>query len=373
MQTPLFDERAEDRREKVRWAVLLAGVSLAFYLCWLMLQPFVQVLLWALVLTTSFRPLHDRVRARIKNPDLSALASCFIVLLVIGVPTVLIGFAIIRELTPALETLQGVVLNLLDPDSPVSGTVLAWLAERGVDVETIKQQAVEQAEAGLRELTTNSIGYVRGIVSGIFGIVLELFFIVFTMYYLFRDGDQFREALTSALPLRGRTTNSIFQRTREVIGASVYGVFIIALIQGTLGGLAFWALGLPSAVLWGVVMMFFSLIPLAGAFIVWIPAAIYLAVIGSWGAALGLTLWGSVVIGLVDNFLRPKLVGERAKLHELFIFFAVLGGLQMFGIVGLFLGPVILAIALALFDALRQPDVTTMTIPPGAMQRPTQK
>lgn len=367
MQRPILDDRAEDRREKVRWAVLLAGVSLAFYLCWLMLQPFVQVLLWALVLTTSFRPLHARVHARVKNRDLSALVSCFIVLLVIGLPTVLVGFAVIRELTPAVETLQSILLGLLDPKSPVTGSVLSWLAERGVDIETVKQQAVEQAQAGLRDLTTNSIGYVRGIVSGIFGIILQTFFIFFTMYYLFRDGDRFRVALISALPLRGRTTNSIFQRIREVIGASVYGVFTIALIQGTLGGLAFWVLGLPSAVVLGVVMTFFSLIPMAGAFLVWIPAAIYLAAIGSWGAALGLTIWGSVVIGLIDNVLRPKLVGERAKLHELFIFFAVLGGLQVFGIVGLFLGPVVLAIALALFDALRQPEATTMTIPPGSV------
>lgn len=367
MQKPSVDERAEDRREKVRWAVLLIGVLLAFYLCWLMLQPFVQVLLWALVLTTSFEPLHARVLARVKHPDLSAFLSCFIVVLVIGVPTTLVGFAVIRELAPAVDALQKMIVSLLDPKSPVIGNVLGWLAERGVDIEAVKRQALDQAQAGLGELTTNSIGYVRGIVSGIFGIILEIFFIFFTMYYLFRDGAKFRATLTSALPLRGRTTNRIFLRIREVIGASVYGVFIISLIQGTLGGLAFWVLGLPSAVVWGVAMTFFSLIPLAGAFVVWIPAAIYLAAIGSWGAAIGLTLWGSIVIGLIDNFLRPKLVGERAKLHELFIFFAVLGGLQVFGIVGLFLGPVVLAIALALFDAFRYPETAALTIPPGSL------
>src|SRR5690606_38803897 len=182
--------------------------------------------------------------------------------------------------------------------------------------------------------------------------------IFFTMYYLFRDGQKLYVALSAALPLRGRTMNAIFQRIREVIGASVYGVFVIAVIQGSLGGLAFWFIGLPSAVVWSLVMTFLSLIPLAGAFVVWVPVAIYLAVIGSWGAAIGLTLWGALVIGLVDNFLRPKLVGEKAKLHELFIFFSVLGGLQVFGILGLFLGPVILAITLALFDAFLHSDTS---------------
>lgn len=351
-----MDERTEDQRERVRWVVLLSGVVLAFYLCWLMLQPFVSVLLWGLVLTSAFEPLHARILDRVKRPDLAAALSCLLVLVVIGVPTALIGFAVVRELAPAFEVLQRMIASLLDPDSPVVGRVLAWLAERGVDIEAVKMQAIEQAQAAARELTTNSIGYVRGILGGILGVIVQILFVFFTMYYLFRDGRSMRGALSSALPLRGRTTNRIFDRVREVISASVYGVFVIAMIQGMLGGLAFWVIGLPSAVVWALVMAFFSLIPMLGAFVVWVPAAIYLAASGHYAAAIGLTIWGSVVIGLVDNFLRPKLVGERAKLHELFIFFAVLGGLHVFGIVGLFLGPVVLAIALALFDAFRHPE-----------------
>ncbi|PCC70801.1 Predicted PurR-regulated permease PerM [Nannocystis exedens] len=369
-----MDERAEDKREKVRWLILLSGVALAFYLCWLMLQPFVRVLLWGLVLTSAFGPVHNRIRQRIKNQDVAALVSCFAVMLAIGVPTALIGLALVRELAPAFETLQAMISSLLDPNSPVIGKVAQWLSERGVDIAAVKQQAIEQAQQAMGELTSNSIGYVRGILGGIAGIVIEVFFVFFTMFYLFRDGAKLWAALANALPLRGRTMNQLIVRIREVISASVYGVFVIAVMQGTLGGLAFWVIGLPSAVVWGLVMTFMSLIPLAGAFVVWVPAAIYLAVTGSWGAALGLTLWGSLVIGLVDNFLRPKLVGEKAKLHELFIFFAVLGGLQVFGIVGLFLGPVILAIALALFDAFLHPDTSLKggrpTIPPPDMPPP---
>ncbi|MBL8969339.1 MAG: AI-2E family transporter, partial [Myxococcales bacterium] len=133
----------------------------------------------------------------------------------------------------------------------------------------------------------------------------------------------------------------------------------------------FWALGLPSAVLWSVAMMVLSLIPVTGAFVVWVPAAIYLAVSGAWISAILLTLWGTLVIGMIDNFLRPKLVGERAKLHELFIFFAVLGGLQVFGLLGIVLGPVVLAIAIALFDAFRHPAdanaSASMIVMPGSV------
>lgn len=364
-----MDDKTEDQREKVRWIVLLSGVAVAFYLCWLMLQPFVQVLLWGMVLTAAFEPLHARILARIKRPDLAAALSCLLVFLGIGVPITLLGLAVVRELAPAFETLQQMIASLLDPHSPIVGKLTGWLAERGVDIESVKRQAIEQAQASMRELTTNSIGYVRGIVGGILGVIVEVLFVFFTMYYLFRDGKRMRTTLSQALPLRGRTTNRIFVRVREVISASVYGVFVIAIIQGALGGLAFWVIGLPSAIVWSIVMAFFSLIPMLGAFVVWVPAAIYLAASGQYGAAIGLAIWGTVVIGLVDNFLRPKLVGERAKLHELFIFFAVLGGLQVFGIVGLFLGPVVLAIALSLFDAFRHPEFSLAS--PDPLHRST--
>jgi predicted PurR-regulated permease PerM len=131
-------------------------------------------------------------------------------------------------------------------------------------------------------------------------------------------------------------------------------VIVIAMIQGTLGGLAFAALGLPSAVVWGVAMFFLSMIPMVGSSVIWVPTAIYLAMSGHWGKALALALWGALVIGTVDNFLRPKLVGERAGLHELLIFFSVLGGIQIWGPLGLVLGPVIIAVTLALFDIFKR-------------------
>jgi predicted PurR-regulated permease PerM len=158
------------------------------------------------------------------------------------------------------------------------------------------------------------------------------------------------------MPLSDAKAREILDRTGEVIGASVYGVLVIAVVQGVLGGLAFWVLGLPSPLLWGVVMIFLSMIPMLGAFIVWVPAAIYLALTGHWLQAVILAVWGALVIGSIDNFLRPKLVGERTRLHELLIFFSVLGGLQVFGVIGIVLGPVIVAITLALLDVLRHAD-----------------
>ena len=359
-----MDELTKDRRDQARWFVLLAIMAGAIYLCWLMLLPFIGVLLWASVLTVAFEPLYDRLLHRIKKPELAAALTCLLVILIIGVPLALISWAIIHELTPAISDLQGGIAQALDPNSELTGPTVRWLGEH-MDLAKVRAQATEQ----LGEAGSWLAGRTLGIVGGVLTVLIQTLFVLFVMYYLFRDGKQVREALSSVIPLRNRQTYEIFMRTREVISASLYGVLVIAVIQGALGGVAFWALGLPSAIVWGLVMVFLSLIPMAGAFIVWVPAAIFLAVGGSWVKALLLTLWGSIVIGLVDNFLRPKLVGERAKLHELFIFFAVLGGLQVFGILGIVLGPVVLAIALALFAALRQSTpaehpTTRLILPP---------
>jgi len=351
-------ERTQDQlvRFPLAWLALVVGTVIALYLCWLMLQPFVEVLLWALVLVIVFYPIHRRIEARVGSPSWSAALSCLLVIVTILVPLTLITFAVVREMTGLAQNLQANVQGLLDPNSPVMGRVLGWLGQY-VDVSQLNSaQSQEWVATRLRNLSGAIAGRTLGFVGGVVGAVVEVFFVIFTMYYLFRDGKGIRTAARSAMPVGNRKANEIFLRTRDVISASVYGVLVIATIQGVLGGLAFWMVGLPSALLWGVVMIFLSMIPMAGAFIVWVPAAIYLFATGQYGWGVFLTLWGALVIGSVDNFLRPKLVGERTRLHELLIFFSVLGGLQVFGVIGLVLGPVIVAIAIALVDVLRQSD-----------------
>jgi predicted PurR-regulated permease PerM len=353
-QTEAAGHKNMDRRDQARWLILLASMAGALYLCWLMLVPFVNVLLWAGVLTLTFMPVHLRLLRRTGKPNLTAAISTLFVVFVIGVPMGLVAWAIIREIVPAIAMVQGAFATFLDPNATTAGPAMRWLGEH-VDLPRARLQINGQLGAMSSEIAGRSMG----IVGGILGVFIQALFVVFVMFYLFRDGKMIRDAMASAIPLRNRETRVILGRVSEVVGASVNGVLVIAAIQGTLGGVAFAALGLPSAIVWGAVMIFLSLIPIAGAFVIWIPAAIYLAVTGSYIKAIILTLWGGVVISLVDNFLRPRLVGKRAKLHELFIFFAVLGGLHVFGLVGLVLGPVVLAIALSLFETFRHPDASS--------------
>jgi predicted PurR-regulated permease PerM len=356
-------EWAEPKGRLLRWVGLLVATILLLWQCWRMLEPFLGVVLWAVVLAIVFFPMHRRIRARVGSPGWSAVLSCLLVIFVILVPLTLLTFAVVNELSDFAQLLQqkadgnggaaGVAAGLLDPNHPYLGPAVRWLGQY-VDLGKLTSQAfiAERLKGLSGAIAARTLGFVGGAV----GFIVEVFFVIFTMYYLFRDGERLREAAYDLMPLSDTKAREILERTGEVIGASVYGVLVIAVIQGVLGGLAFWVLGLPSPLLWGVVMIFLSMIPMLGSFIVWVPAAIYLGLTGEWGKAAMLAVWGALVIGSVDNFLRPKLVGERTRLHELLVFFSVLGGLQVYGVLGIVLGPVIVAISLALLDVLRHAD-----------------
>jgi predicted PurR-regulated permease PerM len=316
-----------------------------------MLLPFVNVLAWASVLVILFHPIHRRIVALTKRPSWSALLSTVIVIAVIVLPLTLLTLVVAKEVGDVAKNAQELIRSLLEPRSPVVGWIMGRLG-RYFDVSHLDLQGylLDQLEKVSGTLAARTLGLLGGVV----GQILQIFFTIFTMYYLFRDGDRIYNAMLDAIPLNSAETRKIFDRTHEVIHASVYGVIVIAMVQGTLGGLGFAALGLPSPVVWGVVMFFLSMVPMVGSSVVWVPTAIYLAITGHYGKAVALTLWGAVVIGTIDNILRPKLVGERAKLHELLIFFSVLGGLQIWGPLGLVLGPVMIAITIALFEIFRR-------------------
>ena len=345
-----MNEAETMRGNQVRWAALLAATLIALYLCWAMLLPFIEVLLWAVVLVVVFYPVHKRIEARMNGSGWSAVVSTLLVIVTILVPLTLITYAVVRELTGFAQGLQGNVESLLDPNSPTTGRYLRWLGQY-VDIEQWRSQ--EFIVERLRILSSQIASRTIGFVGGLLGVVVQVFFVIFTMYYLFRDGDKIVNNLPAALPLSRPQSEAIITRTREVVNASVYGVVSIAALQGLLGGLAFWILGLPSPLLWAVLMTFICMVPILGSFLVWVPLSIYLMAHGNWTKAVLLILWGALVISTIDNFLRPRLIKNQTRLHELFVFFSVLGGISVFGLLGIVLGPVVLAITLGLLQTFR--------------------
>ena len=331
-------------RLSTRWLALVFAAAVVIYLCWLMLEPFVDVLLWGAVLAFVAWPVNRRLRRNGNSEHVSALVTTALVVLTVLIPLTLVTAAVVRQGADAAQALHEGSRRLLDPNSALFQKV-----DRYLDLDPLRDPKVLASRLGTvgGAVASRSLGVIGGVLGGI----VQVFFVLFTLYYLLRDSGRIVPAIRGALPLSPEQADTIFRRTGEVISASVNGVLAIAALQGFLGMIAFLILGLPSALLWGVVMFLLSTIPMAGSAIVWVPAAIYLAATQQWGKAIFLAAWGALVIGLVDNMLRPKLVGQRAKLHELVIFFSVLGGLKVFGVLGLFVGPVVAAIALALLDA----------------------
>jgi predicted PurR-regulated permease PerM len=356
------------RRFRARWLALLGATLLAMYLCWLMLEPFVEVLLWAVVLTIVFYPLHVWLLRRVRRPAAAAALSCLLVVAVIMVPLSLVTVAVVNEARGTAAYVQENADRLLDPNTRFYQFLRRYVVDLDAPLPNERTQGppapstrpatamrayvVEQ----LRNMSATIAGGTFLVVGGVLVTFVKVIFVILTMFYLFRDGQRIKTILFDSLPLERAQTQRIFDRTREVIAASVYGVLVIASIQAVLGEIGFIVVGLPSPLLWGVVMFFLSMIPMAGSFLVWVPACLYLLVTGHWAWAIVLAAWCAGVVGMVDNVLRPRLVGKRTRLHELLVFFSVLGGLQVFGALGLVVGPVVVAITLALIDIFRKAD-----------------
>ena len=337
----------KDHIDQARWIAVLVVTAIALYLCWLMLRPFMSVLAWAGVLVVVFYPVHKSIREHIRRPSLSAFISCLLVVLVVVLPLTVLTAAVINEFSKVAPNLPTNVSQVLNQQPAFLGRLTGWVQDRfGVDLLTFHDFFIQQ----FRNLSQRLLGASFSLMGNIVTSIVKAFFVLFTMYYLFRDGEKIADNLPEALPFNREQSEALIARTKHVISASVYGVMTIAALQGFLAGLAYWILGIPSPILWAVLTAFVCMIPIAGSFLIWLPLAIYLMINGYWTRALLLIVWGALVISTIDNFLRPKLVGNQTKLHELFIFFSVLGGISVFGLLGIVLGPVVLAITLGLLQ-----------------------
>ncbi|MBX3170074.1 MAG: AI-2E family transporter [Candidatus Eremiobacteraeota bacterium] len=349
-----------------KWVLLLALLAGVLYLCSRVLLPFLSIILWAGVFAVLFKPTHQRILARTPNsPAAAAFYTTALVFFAIILPILGVGLAVSSELHTALLKAPAQLLQIVQHPDPR----YAHFVDRSLNLLETRfgvgeEQVRDQLQVMATQLSTILVQGTMNVVGGLIQFVVALCMILFTLFYCFRDGERMVAVLADWIPLEPVRSRSLLARIAELIHASVYGVVVLALIQGALGTLAFWVLGLPSPLLWGLVMSMFATIPMLGTFVVWIPAVIYLFFQAQYGAALGLFLWGSLVIGMSDNLLRPILVGQRTQMHELLIFFSVLGGLNVFGILGILMGPVLMAMATALLTAFRATDYPDLLAEP---------
>lgn len=341
-------------RQQANTWFLFALAVLALYLSYLVAQPFLNAIFAAVVLAVVFHPLHAKMCFSARRPNLAATISTILVILVVAIPASVLGVVVTREL--------GDLYRSLSEKSAAQGGVSAYMMHvlevpfkilgKYVDLSRldVRSTLLGWVDAASRYL----VGVSGRVVSNVLSLLLEIVVVFFTLFFLFRDGKWIQRHMTSVLPLRVEQSNRLVSRVNETIVASVYGGIAVGLAQGLLTGLAFWLLGLSSPVLWGLLAALASLIPFVGTGLVWAPAAAVLAVDGHWIKALVLLGWGAAVVAQIDAVVRPYIVSGRAKLHNLLIFFALLGGVKAFGFMGIFIGPVVVSVTIVLLDMLRE-------------------
>jgi predicted PurR-regulated permease PerM len=316
--------------------VLMVLTGAGIYVCYLLAAPFFPALAWALALAVLFAPVHRWLESKVKHRNLAAALCVLVVVLVVAVPAMFMAERIASEVASGAETVSAAVESgdwRRSFDShPRLVPVGRWI-ERQLDLP-------ETVRAATSWLTSAAGALVRGSILHLVGLALTFYM----LFYFLRDQGMALASLRSLSPLSKADMNRLFSEVFDTVHATVYGTFAVAAVQGALGGLMFWWLDLPEPLLWGVVMGLLAVVPVLGAFVIWIPAAIFLALEGSGGNALLLTLWGVVVVGGIDNLLYPMLVGSRLKMHSLTAFVSIVGGLIVLGPSGLILGPVMFTV-----------------------------
>jgi predicted PurR-regulated permease PerM len=299
----------------------------------------------ALALAVMFLPLQRWLEARLKRPSLAALVAVTLIGLIVLIPMTFVGQRLVLQAVNGAQLIETKVSSGEWRRALEAHPLLASLPDR------IERQI--DLAGTIKSLTTWLSTTAGSIVKGSMLQVISLCVTFYLLFFMLRDRRTALRSLRSHSPFTEPEIDRLVRRVGETIHATIYGLLVVSFVQGLLGGLMFWWLGLPAPLLWGVVMALLAVVPILGAFVVWLPAALFLLVEGSAGKALMLVLWGMLVVGTIDNLLRPMLVGNRLKLHTALAFISVVGGLLLFGPAGIILGPVALTVTAALLEIWR--------------------
>jgi predicted PurR-regulated permease PerM len=343
-----------ERKQVTTALFLLVLAVIALYFCFLIIRPFFSPIFLAVMLAIVFHPIHVRIQERLRKPNLAALLSTILVVLAFVVPVVGLAIIISRETSTLYQLLsersteQGgwnpYVMHAME-------RLLHW-AGHYVDLSHLDLRGT--ALRWLQQVSQYLFSWGAQVVGNFVSFIATAVIAFFTLFFLFREGTAAKERVAEVIPVSRSQTERLFTGISDSIVANVYGILAVGAAQGALTVLGFWVLRLPSPVLWGMVTALFSLVPIVGSSAVWVPAAIILAVTGHWIKALVLLGWGAGVVAQADNVIRPYVISQRANLSTLAVFFALLGGVQAFGVMGLFVGPVALSFTLVVLQMLRE-------------------
>ena len=335
--------------EHKAFLALIAAVTLAF--AWI-LWPFFGAVFWAAVMAVVFYPLNERfLKAWHGRSNWAALTTLVVILCIVVLPVLLIAAALAREATDLYARIQSGDLDFIRFFQPVFDALPTWatasLDRFGLtDLGLVRDRLSAALTGGIQAVAAQALAVSQSTMDFVVGLGV----MVYLLFFLLRDGLALTRRMKEAIPLRPEQQDALFAKFTVVGRATVKGDILVALLQGVAGGAAFWLLGVRASLLWAVLMAFLSLLPAIGAALVWLPVAIYFLVTGSLWQGVFLILYGLLVIGLVDNFLRPMLVGQATKMPDYVVLISTLGGIQTFGLHGFIVGPVVAAMFLVVWD-----------------------
>jgi len=355
---PGEDSAKSDRRRKLLSITILALVTiLLLFGVWVIVRPFTQILVAAVILTVSFYPMYEAIHRKITSPSAAALACVLLLLVLILVPLTLLITTVAGEVRQVYSELQ--------QQSAIQGgwpEYLEYLVERptewlssriGMEAPKLKATITQKAQVLAGSLLRWS-GSLFGNLTVTLG---EILLTLFVMFFLFQWGDRVGDRLPTYVPVEPHRLEVMLQTMKTAIVANLYGMVAVAAVQGVLVGIGFVIAGLTSPVLWGLVAAFASLIPIVGTALVWVPAVLALIFAGSYGKAVFLAIYGVVVVGMSDNIVRPLVLRRGLEMNTLAIFVSLMGGVAAFGFVGLFAGPVIFTMAYVMLKMLHEERV----------------
>jgi predicted PurR-regulated permease PerM len=350
-------KQGEDQEKKLshfEMSFFAACFLLLGYLLYKVFNPFFSTLIWAGALAVVFHPLFKATLwISGGRRTIASLTSCILILLLIVLPVTFLGILLSQQSAAFYQNLQVNMAGAANATAErlrefESQPVVQWLlrqanrftATEGTDLQDLAQQA-------LSAVTRFLVSRGPSLLAGVGGMIYGLLLIFITMFFLFRDGPAIMEILRKSNPLPEEYGSEIVQKFRDVSFATFYGSLATAMVQGGAAALLFWSLSIEPALLWGGITAFVSLVPLVGAFLVWIPMSAYLILTGATARGLILLAVGGLVVSSIDNVLKPIIIREHTDMHSLLVFLSVLGGMQAFGFLGILLGPLLVAIFLS--------------------------
>lgn len=354
------DQAEHATLERRSFLALLLAVSLLFMA---LLEPFFSAIFWACVFAILFSPLQQRLQRRITSPSAATLVTLLVGMTIGVLPAVFLFTSFVQEGAALYQKLQSGEIDPARYLEQIRGAfpVVQNLLDRfDVRLDALLEQLSGIALSGSRQLAQNAWQVGQNTLQ----FFVQLAIMLYLAFFALRDGHYLVDLLVRALPIGDQRERQLLGKFAEVTRATVKGNLMVAVVQGSLGGLIFWVLDIPGALLWGAVMTLLSLIPVVGASLIWAPVAVYLFAVGEWQEGAVLVAFGAGVIGLVDNVLRPILVGRDTKLPDFVVLLSTLGGFALFGMNGFVIGPLIAALFVAFWQIFMLEFYTEPAAPP---------